>query len=411
MVSALIVIILNGLPIWSTTIDVFAKGIGDWIKDFIVVFTLGALLGSSLQSTGCAQAIAQSLTKKLGIKYVGLIIHILSLLMVYAGVDTVVAMLSIAPISIAMVRQANLPRRFAVACFLSGAASYVFGLPGSSAVNNLIPADSLGTSTLAAWLPGLLGSVVSLIYLLVYLSLLEKSLRKKGKGFDLTPEQVERDFGCRDQSQLPPAWVGYVPLLIVTLCSICLGGTGILPPKAAISAGLIVGTAFNLLFGRKFAQASVTKILEAGAGDGIVCSILTGAMLGFVAVIQTTDVFGAFLNWASSINLPPLLSVVFTILMMNLVLANSPGSINIFMSSFSGNMLAAGVQPAILHRVVAMSAAPLAAQMPHNPGSVILTSTYKCSYGEVFRDILVICVGAPLVGTLAAIGFITLGIV
>lgn len=410
-VSVLIIILFNRLPVWETMTEAFAGSIGSWIEDFIIIFTLGALLGSSLQSTGCAQSIGETLTKKLGVKYVGVIIHFLSFLLVFAGVDAVVALLSIAPISIAMVRQANLPRRFAIACFLGGGCSYAFGLPGSASVNNLIPIDTLGTTTLAAWLPGLLGSLVTVAFVLLYQLYLEKRFRRKGQGFDLTQEEVTRDFGCRDPSTLCPAWVGFASLLIVVLSSVLLGGTNLIAPKAAVSGGLALATIFNLVFGRKYLQGSAMSVLESGAAEGIVCSILTGAMLGYVAVIQRTQSFMSFAAWASGISLPPLLSAAFTIYVMNIILANSPGSLSIYMSNFSGQMLSAGVDPAILHRVVTMSAASFAAQMPHNPSSVVLTNTYKNSYLSSFPDIAVICILGPMVGTLAAIGFAALGIV
>lgn len=412
LISVFIIIVFNGLPIWDTIVNDFAASIGNWIKDFLIVFTLGALLGSSLQSTGSAQAIGEVLTEKLGIKHIGIIIHALSLGLVFAGIDSIVAMLAIAPISIAMVRKANLPRRFAIACYLGGGCSYVFGLPGTSAVNNLMPMDILGTTTLAGWLPGLLGSLVSLILVLIYQKYLENRLRKKSIGFDLSEEEVSRDFGCRDRSELPPVWVGLISLLIVIIASVIIGGLGIITPKAAISAGLIIATAFNLFFGRKYiVKGNILSVLETGATDGVVCSILTGAMLGFVAVVQATQSFTAFSEWACAIKLPPLLSTVFSIQMMNVVLANSPGSIRIFMSSFSSQMLAAGVNPAVLHRVVSMASVSFAAMLPHNPGSVVLTSTYKTPYNQSFADIGAICIAAPLLGTLATVGFASLGII
>ena len=411
LIGVLIIIAFNSLPVWETITATYANGIGGWVEDFLVVFTMGALLGQALQSTGSAQAIGESLVNRLGIRHAGLIIHILSLLIVFAGVDFIVACLSIAPISIAIVRKANLPRRFAIACLLGGGCSYVFSLPGASTVNNLLPIDLLGTTTLAAWLPGLLGGIVSMALVLLYQRYLEKKFRRENIGFDLSDEEVERDFGCRDRSQLPPAWIGCTALLMVILSSVLLGGTNIVAPKAAISGGLAVATVFTLALGRKYLREPVQQVLGTGAADGIMGAIVMGAVIGFVAVVQNTQAFMSFAHWTSTIQLPPLLSVVFTIQMMNIILANSPGSMSILMNSFSAQLLAGGVQPAVLHRVAAMSSVSFAAMMPHNPGSLVCFQTYKASYGKSFIDIVFLCIVAPLIGVLAAVALISAGIV
>lgn len=410
LVGILVIILFNGLPVWETITATYARGIGGWVEDFLIIFTLGALLGQALQSTGSAQAIGEALIDKLGAKHAGLIIHILSLLVVYAGVDFVVGCLSIAPISIAVVRKANLPRRFAIACLLGGGCSYVFALPGAATVNNLLPIDYFGTTTLAAWLPGLLGSIVSLILVLLYQRYLEKKFRKANKGFDLSDEAVQRDFGCRERSQLPPAWIGCAALLLVILSSLLLGGTNIIAPKAAISGGLAVAILFILVLGRKYLCEPVRRVLETGAVGGIVGAIVMGAVIGFVAVIQATKAFTAFADWATSITLPPLLSIVFTIQMLNIILANTPGSMNVLLSSFSPQLFAMGVQPAVLHRVAAMSSVSFAAMMPHNPSAIVCLQAYKSNYAESFVDIAVICIAVPLLGTLATVLFLSLGI-
>lgn len=410
LIGTLIIIVLNALPVWETITETYAGGIADWVKDYLILFALGALLGTVLQSTGSAQAIGESLINKLGVKHVGLIIHLVSLLIVYAGIDFLVACLSIAPISIAMVRKANLPRRFAIACLLGGGCSYVFALPGSSAVHNLLPLDFLGTTTLAAWIPGLIGSAVTAGLILLYQRLLEKKLRRDGKGFDVDQEVMEKEFGCREESQLPPPWIGYVALLIVILCSIFVGGTNLLAPKAAICGGLAIASIVTLALGHQYLREPLMRVLETGTVDGIISAILMGGMLGLVAVVQDTQAFLTFANWASTISLPPLLNCVFTIQMMNIVIANSPGSISIFMNSFSQQMLAAGVQPAALHRIVSMSSISFASMMPHNPGSVICLQRYKAPYGECWIDIAAICIAAPLIGTLTAVALIAAGI-
>lgn len=411
LAGTIVIIIFNAMPLWDTIMDCYAFGVGSWITDFLIIFVLGGLLGASLQKTGCAQSMGEFLIRKLGTKYVGIIIHFISFILVYAGVDTLVAILSIAPISIAMVRKADLPRRFAAACYMAGGCSYVFAVPGSSAVNNLLPMDFLGTNTVAAWVPGLIGSAVALILILMYQRLLEKRLRKKNIGFDLSEEYVDQNFGCREDQNLPPAWIGFASLLIVILCSVIIGGCNLLNAKFAICIGLAAAVALTLLFGHQTIHGPVLGVIQGGVIDGIICTVLTGAMLGFVNVIQATGSFMAFANWTMSVKLPPLLSIVFSILMMNLVMANSPGSLSIFMSQFSGSLIAAGIQPAIIHRVATMSVASFTSMMPHSPTTVGLTETYKAPYLESIADIVAICVIAPLIGTLAAVGAICLGFV
>lgn len=411
LAGTIVIIFFNGMPLWETITDCYASGVGSWVNDFLIIFVLGGLLAASLQRTGCAQSMGEFLIQKLGTKYVGIIIHFISFILVYAGVDTLVAVLSIAPISIAMVRKANLPRRFAAACYMAGGCSYVFAVPGSSAVNNLLPMDFLGTNTVAAWIPGLIGSAVASVLILIYQRQLEKRLRRKNIRFDLSEEYVDKNFGCREDQNLPSAWIGFASLLIVMLCSVLIGGCNLLNAKFAICIGLTAAIVITLIFGHKTIDGPVMGVIQGGVIDGIICTVLTGAMLGFVNVIQATGSFMAFANWTMSVELPPLLGIVFSILMMNIVMANSPGSLSIFMSNFSGSLIAAGIQPAMIHRVAAMSVTSFTSMMPHSPTAVGLTETYKAPYLESIVDIAVICVIAPLIGTLAAVGAIYMGLV
>lgn len=402
IVASLFVALLNGLNLWTAISDSYLSGAAGWVKSMLIMFTLGAVFGRVIQRTGTAQSLGKAIAKVIGKNNVGLCIHLLSAILVLGGVDPIIAVLTITPISMQMIKEANLPRRYGFACMIGGASSYAMSMPGSPIIHNLMPTFFLGTTTTAAWKLGLAIFAINIALEFAYMHYLRLKFNKAGRGFDL-PEDKMDEFGLvsddrtKTESALPSAASGVVCLLIVILSSIILGGVVGLESLAVVCTALVVACIVNLIWNRKYLRQPVSQVLEEGSIDGIVGCILCAAVLGFVGVVQTTTSYTAFANWTNGLGTSlSYLGIFLSIQLMAATTGNSPGTLNIFLQNFAQGYVSMGINPQVVHRLASASCMGFDC-MPHNPGTITYLRTYRLSYREAYIDVFMTLCLCPAV--------------
>jgi H+/gluconate symporter-like permease len=431
-VASFIVAITNGLNIWTAFSEYYLTGAADWVKTMLIIFTLGALLGRVMQRTGSAQSLGRLLARIIGKKRMGLVIFLLSWLLVYGGVDNIVACLTLCPIAMQMAKEANVPRRYAFACFLGGACSFAMSMPGSPIIHNLMPTWILGTSLTAAFKLGMVIVFFNILFVWLWIRHLKKKAAKTELGFDVSDERAMELYNIVENDvDLPSAASGLVSLLIVILSSIILGGVLGLNSTTVVCGSLLLAIIVNLVWNfkfigvdksetedssvllpnakalKKFRTVPLYKILEEGATDGILGCILCASVLGWVGVVQTTSAFAAFADWTNGLGSSlSYLGIFISIQLMAMVTGNSPGTLSVFLNNFAPGYLAMGMNPAVVHRIATTSCMGFDC-MPHNPGTITYLRTFHLSYREAYIDVFMCCCVAPgaaaFLGSLLAI--------
>lgn len=166
-VVSLFVMILNNMPIIDTFQNDYMNGFTNYVKNYFLIFLFAAMFGKFMEESGAARTIAQYLLKISGKKSklrVLVTIMFVCALLTYGGVSLFVVIFAILPIAKPIFKEMNIPWHLFIAAFMPGMATFTMTmLPGTPAIQNIIPTAYLGTTvTAGAWI-----GIVSAIFVII----------------------------------------------------------------------------------------------------------------------------------------------------------------------------------------------------------------------------------------------------
>ena len=169
-VCAVVVAVLSGYAILDAYIGDYMKGMADYVLQWFPAFFLGAVYGKVMDLTGSARSLGNALVKLIGPRFAVAAVVIPCLLMTYGGISLFVVVFVIYPMGYSIYRAADLPRTLLPGAIATGAFGITMtAVPGTPQIQNLIPTDYYGTTTMAAPLLSLVacavgfGSVVKVV--------------------------------------------------------------------------------------------------------------------------------------------------------------------------------------------------------------------------------------------------------
>ena len=154
-VLALMAAAFNGhLYLTAVYTHVFMKSMGYFAIKYFPIFLLGALFGKLMEDSGCAKKIALSIVHVFGKKYSPMAVVLACALLTYGGISAFVAAFSLYPLTSALFRESDIPKRLVPGTIALGIFTFsMTALPGTVQIHNLIPMSYFKTSSFAA--PGL----------------------------------------------------------------------------------------------------------------------------------------------------------------------------------------------------------------------------------------------------------------
>src|SRR6201991_4896042 len=156
-----------------------------FIAQFFPLFLLGALFGKLMDDSGSVQAIAKFMGERLGPRRAVLAVVLAGALVTYGGVSLFVAFFVLAPMAMALFREANIPHRLMPAAIALGTSTFTMSaMPGTPAIQNAIPMPFFGTNPFAAPGLGLIASAIMLGFGLWWLQHAEQRARRAGEAYD-----------------------------------------------------------------------------------------------------------------------------------------------------------------------------------------------------------------------------------
>ena len=417
---AMLAALASGTPVLAGYTQVFMQAAGVFVVAFFPLFLLGALFGKVMEASGAAACLASAIVAKLGPQNAILAVVLSCALLTYGGVSLFVVAFAAWPLARALFAQTGLPARLIPAAIALGAFTFTMtALPGTPSIQNAIPMATFGTTAFAAPGLGLIAGGVMLTLGLVWLQFRVRSLagNEAPDAPDTTPDAPSL-----------PLWIALVPILSVGVVTLLMGNvllpaldTGYLGDPAygmtelsrvrglwSVITALGVALALAIVLSR---PPKMMQVLNTGAESALLPLFNTASLVGFGAVIASLpgfEVLRANLDGLSGGNV--LISAALSSSALAGITGSASGGMSIALDVLGPSLMAQasvqGVDPALLHRVVAVATGGLDT-LPHNGAVVTLLGICGMTHRQAYGDIFVVAV---LVPTIACIMIIALGI-
>src|SRR6186997_416771 len=204
-------------PMFSS---VFMEKTVGFVKNYFPVFMLGAVFGKVIELSGFSKSIVSAVIRVLGRERAVLSIVVVCAILTYGGVSLFVVVFAVYPFAAEMFRQGDIPKRLIPCTIALGAFSFTMdALPGTPQIQNIIPSTFFNTTTWAAPILGLVGSVFVLVVGLSYIEYRRKTAQKRGEGYGTELLNEPEPFVDKD---LPNPWIALSPLVVVGVSNFIL---------------------------------------------------------------------------------------------------------------------------------------------------------------------------------------------
>ncbi len=400
-VSAVVLMLFNKMPIVQTLNTAYMGGVSGFIQAVWLMILLGAIFGKLMDETGAATSIAKLIINTFGVQHAALAVILASALLTYGGIQSMVIVFAIYPITLSLFRKADLSRTLIPGVIGAGAFTFPSMLPGSPQALNIIPTTYLGTTVMAAPVVGILSSVVCFTLIYLYFRVVIAREKKQGICF-VADDSITKSLAQADEMEekgtLPNPWLALIPpVLVVVTLNVA---------KWDILASLLIGCiACVVLFYKNLLNVFAT--LTAGSSSAALAVLNTGAVIGIGSVIKSTEGFQKIVDSVINFGGNPLVAFGAATSILAGVTASGTGGISITLESLATPFLEMGVNPEILHRIGTIACLGLDS-LPHSGGIVTLLIVTGISHREGYKHLFVTTV---LITTITLVFAIALGTV
>jgi H+/gluconate symporter-like permease len=415
-----------------------------FIAQFFPIFLLGALFGKLMEATGSVEAIANTMTQKLGTGRAIMAIVLAGALVTYGGVSLFVAFFVLAPMGHALFRAANIPHRLMPAAIALGTSTFTMSaMPGTPAIQNAIPMPFFGTNPFAAPFLGIIASAIMLGFGLWWLARVEAKARQAGEGYayagagaveaaadnDIIRERATttREFDPSEirrggrASLLPAFHVAVLPLVVVVLVNLLMsflvlprmdasflgeelwGETTLSAVSGVWSVIVALAAAILVLLATSFRRLpNLRAVMDAGANASVLPILNVASLVGFGAVVAALPAFEIVKQWVLGIEGGPLVSLAIATNILAALTGSASGGLTIALDALGPTYMQIagqiGLDPGLMHRVAVIGAGTLDS-LPHNGAVVTLLAVCGSTHKDSYRDIVMVAI----VGAIAAL--------
>jgi H+/gluconate symporter-like permease len=441
---ALLILVLSGADPIAGMSSKFMGGFADYMRQFFLIFALGAAFGKVMEDSGAAASIARGVVRVVGARWACLAVVLACAVLTYGGVSLFVVGFSVYPLAVRLFREADLPRRFIPATIAFGSVTFTMTSAGSPEIQNLIPIKFLIdkvtgeplTDATAGWPASLIVAVVMFALGQVYLEWAIRRDLARGERFERRPSDigelqretnVDENASATNPNSTPGLILSLTPL-VVTLIALNLVPhlTKLLPDATTINAAdqpdrLVTLVSVLLKFRSEPTLAIFAGVLASlvclwrylpsmwqPLGDGFVNGLLaigsTSSVVGFGTALRDLPAFEQLVDWVTHLPVDPLIGAALAVAVIAGIAGSASGgqglALPIVKPIFVDEL---GVAPRALHRVVAIASGSLDT-MPANGYLVMLIrnicgETHARAYGPIFVTTALI----PAIGTALAI--------
>ena len=383
LISIVIVAITNKLPVGPTSVD-FITGALKFIKQWWLLFTLGAVYGKVMQKSGMSKNIADLLLSYFSNKGI-LIVLIISAMMSYGGIGTFIIAFTIYPIAVEIFRDNGISENLLPATILFCPTTLCMTmLPGTPSIQNIIPTKYLGTTIYAAPVVGITASIICFVLGYIYLHMQAKKTAVEKKEEIKIVRTINKNH-----------YLALVPCIVLWITSY-IGIKMKMNNQTVIEIAIALGIILCILIS-KFAYKNddpVKEIID-GVKGGLQTILITSCIMGYGAVIKSTGGFEQCVQHFLSFNNNAIISSVVIINIIALITGSSAGSLLLFFENFSNFIVNSGINHSLLHRIIAIASGGMDS-MPYATGIIVANNLAKTSIRKTYIHIFITCAIIPL---------------
>ncbi len=401
------IIIATSWMNWWEAFTSYAGGYTGFIGSQIFVLVIGAVFGELMAASGAAEALANIITEKLGVKNVILSITVITTVFVYVGISGFVVLFVIAPIATVMMKRAGYPYRMIPGIIFIGATCSAM-LPYAINVTNTIPASiiaeqlpgeavSLGSAPVLGIVAFVVSTAVGYGYM-VYAA--KKAAIKEGTVVDTTtPVKI---VPTRDD--LPSVGISVIPFIVVIALVLALSNVPSIKmdnANAVVVLAMFVGSVLLVLLCHKQIGDKLRETIGKGVQNGVGATVMAAAIIGFSTVLQSCIGFEAIKNWVLNFSMNPYITEFLGLNILAGIMGSGTAAVQTFFQFFTTTLVQKGASPAALHRIAPAVVTGMNT-LPNAGGMVAQLNWMKISLKDGYPYVFVTSVVAPMIGAFVA---------
>jgi H+/gluconate symporter-like permease len=414
-VAALLAVLLTSpadvLPMYSS---VFLDRMVGFLKLYFPVFLLGAVFGKVIELSGFSRSIVLGVIRLVGRKRAILSIVLVCAVLTYGGVSLFVVVFAVYPFAAEMFREVDIPKRLIPGTIALGAFTFTMdALPGTPQIQNIIPTTFFGTTTWAAPVLGVVGSVFILIVGLAYLEWRRRKAVGAGEGYGVGHTNEPEPIGSE---RLANPYLAITPLVTVFVLNrvftevipafygpkheLTLAGattpvvTDVTKVAAiwAVTLALLAGILLTVALAFQTIRKRFAEGTKAAVGGSLLASMNTASEYGFGGVIAG---LAGFLVIAEALRAIPnvLVNEAITVSVLAGITGSASGGMSIALAAMSDEFIAAAnaanVPMEVLHRVASMASGGMDT-LPHNGAVITLLAVTGLTHRQSYKDIFAV---------------------
>mgnify|MGYP000717410115 CR=1 FL=1 len=444
--TAIIILATSDMDIVEGLTNNYAESFAGFAQSNFLIFLPATILGAMLGDCGAAQHIANkiaSISQRRGGKnskfWVLMGLSLITAILSFGGVSGFVVIFTIAPICFRIFKQMDIPWHFVIAVSVYGGSMWTAILPGSPAIQNLIPMEYLGTSPRSAPMIGIFAALSCLVFGAVYIWWMLKRNERRGEGFmetgkkmdtyssTLALESTGKEMDTHSSTlalkstdkkmdtysstlalkitEIETTNWDFVKALLPSIAMLVAMNVFLITPFVSLTIGCLVCIA---LYYNKFTNLSNT--LSSGALSTMKSIMNVAAVVGFGGVVNIVPGFDFLVENLDKIPGPPLIQLALATNIVSGIVGSASGGEAISLEVFASRFLEAGINPNVIHRIVNISCYGLDS-LPHNGSAINRLNYTHLTYREGYYHEFILGAIYPLLNSFLAVFIASLGII
>jgi len=382
--ATLIVLVFNQVPILESLFgsnNSYMIQLVNFIFQNFAIFLIGSIFAEYMDKSGATVSIAEKILSLTGTNrpYPALVaLYFICALLTLGGINVFVILFAIIPFARTLFKKLNVTWKLVAIPIFGGTTTFTMTMfPGTPSLQNIVPSTSLGTPLTSAPVIGLIASTVSIIFILSYLKIeLNKSLNK-GETFQFQDHDLESENN--NTANQPSFLTSLTPIITLLAIILLFSNAG----SYVIIVALTIATLLSVFLFRK--QISIHKeILNTGAVESMSTTLTTASTIAFGGVTASVPAFTSVFYALLSIPGNPLISLSIVTFIVSGITGTAVGAAGIAVESFAPVYLDMGINPEIIHRIIAISSGALG-MMPQTATNIIFLRLSNLKMRESFK--------------------------